>query len=159
KTAGALAADKHTCWIDQLTLAQMLDGRQHILHIGHAPVTLQPLPIGPAEADAATIIQVGDGKTALGPELDTVIQYRITGRGRPAVGEDHQGWEFIGRQSCLAVAWRIMEAMGNLLLRGWISHGFGAGDIFRAQCTGRLRQDPDLPATQGNAQYSCTAVR
>jgi hypothetical protein len=77
--ACAAAADECLGRVDQAALGQMGDDGAGVFDIGHAPVQVQALAIGAAVAGAAAIVEVGDGKAALGPVLDFRVEHRVAG--------------------------------------------------------------------------------
>src|SRR5690554_1351796 len=74
------------------------------------------------------------------------------------MGKDNQWRPLTACQPCLAVAWRIKKAVGQLLLGCGIGHGFGMGNILRQQPVGSLYQHTDLPTGEGDVHYRCTAI-
>jgi hypothetical protein len=46
----------------------------HVVHVHAPPLAAQPLAVGAAEAGAAAIVDVDDGKAAAGPELDLEVE-------------------------------------------------------------------------------------
>ena len=87
---GAAPADERLRRVDQPLPCQEVDHRAGILHVHFAPAQVQGLAIGAAIAAAATVVEVGHGKAALGPVLDARVEHREARRGRSAMHEHHQ---------------------------------------------------------------------
>src|SRR3546814_17155121 len=100
-----------------LLLFKVLDHGAGILDIHRAPVQIQRLSIDPAITAAAAVIEIGHGKTALGPVLDKRIKDGLTRRGRSAIEETYQ-WRFFfgvhgGEQAAMCLAGRRGMAQGS----------------------------------------------
>lgn len=76
---GTAAADERLAFVDHALSCQVFDYRAGIGHIALAPALVQCLAVFPTIAGAAPVVEVGHGKAALGPILDTRVEHGITG--------------------------------------------------------------------------------
>ncbi|MNF61069.1 hypothetical protein D3C84_427010 [compost metagenome] len=157
--AGTAAADKRALRVDQLALGQVPDHGAGIFDVNLAPAQVQGLAIVPAIAAAATVIEVGHGEAALGPELDARIEHRIAGRGRPAMQEHHQRRLFAGRHHTGGVARRVEEGVGLLALAAGKAQRLGTGQFGCGQRLLAAGEKAHRPRIAGDGQHRRQAVR
>ncbi len=88
--AGAAAADDQAVAVDPSALRQPLGAVDAVLHVDDTPLAVEAMPIGPAVARAAAVVDVQHGKTAAGPVLDRQPEADAGRARRTAVTNDDQ---------------------------------------------------------------------
>ena len=127
--AGAPAPDCQPPAVGQALMHQIQGGIHAVVHINHAPIPVEQLPVGPSVADAPAIVHINYRKTPAGPELDGQIQ-RAGGRpGRPAVAHHQQRRQLARRRAIFRVARRIIQAIGRPALIRRKPDALRRGDI------------------------------
>src|SRR6266567_3813936 len=115
---GTAAADDTALLVHQPLRDQEFCAVDAVVDIDDAPVQVQALTKGAAEAGAAAVIDVEHRDPAAGPELGGEIE-RARGRGgRTAVALDQERRPFFGTTEIVRVVWRVEQAECGIAARG-----------------------------------------
>jgi len=89
-TARAAAANGQPILVNRAPLHKVARAVHTVVHVHDAPLSLQPLTIGPAVAGAAAVVHVEDGDPPAGPILDRQVERAGSGPCRSTVDDDQQ---------------------------------------------------------------------
>ena len=142
--AGAATADRGTLRVGTAARRQVMDGGDDVLDVDHAPVAVQALPVGATEAGTAAVIDVDDGKTAGGPELDRRRKLRSGIAGRTAVHEGKQRRTAADRRPVGGISRGIKERMGGTAAGARILDGLGDRQRIAVESRRRYRAPEDV---------------
>ena len=110
---GAAAPDGHAGRVDVAPFGQVLGRRDAVLDVDHPPLALQQVPVGPAVAGGAAVVDVDHGEPPAGPELDAELELAPGRAGRPAVDVDQQRRLLPVRPHVVRVRRRVVEGVGG----------------------------------------------
>ena len=91
QAAGTAAPDGQAGPVDEPVLGQGPGEGHAVVHVALAPRARQQVPVVPAVAGAAPVVDGGDGDPPAGEELDRRVVARFGGGRRATVAEHHQG--------------------------------------------------------------------
>ena len=133
EAACATSPDGEPLAVDVAPVGEEAGHGDAVVHVEHPPATTQAMPVGPAVARRAPVVDVGHGKAPAGPEGDAELEVGTHTAGRAAVDE-HDQWRSLPPCGCVVgVGGRVDEGVGVLPTGGRIADRFGDGQPGRGE--------------------------
>ena len=113
-SARAAAADDHALAVDQPSLRQEPGSVDAVVDVDDAPVALETVAIGAAEAGAAAVVHVEHRNAAAGPVVCRETERTRRGGGRAAMALDEQRRLFVRWTCIVGIVRRIEQAESRI---------------------------------------------
>jgi hypothetical protein len=151
------AADGEPLAVCLARVGQRPGGGRHVVHVHHAPLPAQALPVGAAVSARPAVVHVDDPDAAAGEIRLLQVEHRVDTRGRPAVHPHHERRQLTVRRGEVPAGRRVDDRVHHLPVRA----GQLPGPRPRQEglVRQRVRLPPDLARDPGAGVYGHYAER